>query len=546
MTLGGDFLGPPYGLLLLAAQATRAGHQVTTLNLSNIPWSDVERAIEGLEATLFGITCFTANRRGAAYVAEEIKRQHPRAHVVIGGPHVSALPCETLDRFDAIDTVVIGEGETTLLELCDHLDRGESPRGIPGAAWRDEGGPRVGPTRRPERDLDRLASLHRQFKTPFIVTSRGCPGRCVFCGSHAMWGKGIRLHSAEYVLDTLETIVRRHHHPLVAFKDDTFTARRRRTLEICRGIESRGLNFLWFCDTRADALLDGGEELVASMRRAGCLQVSLGVESGSPEILERLNKRVDVDQARRATQLAKSVGLRVRYYMILGSPGESLKTLGETFALIRSEQPHQVVFTPFSTYPGTDEFQRLVNEGRSKASVYFEDDFWTPTFFKDIDSSTADHVRRLLGQLPGIGTVCRPSVEDCRGAVARLPEVSANHMDLGGALLDVGALDDAEAEVTFAFEQGYPLAGVGENLLACVSAKRGDVEAVRAHLHAAAEGYPLRHVSENLERFGAWDEGGSGELAEVGLEAHPRIEIAEEMVQPLNPGPLSVPGISPK
>lgn len=543
MTLAGDFLGPPYGLLLLAAQAIRAGHLVTTLNLSNFAWSDVKGATRGLEADIFGITCFTANRRGAAYVVDEIRRYHRGAHIVVGGPHVSALPRETLERQQAIDTVVIGEGEETLLELCERLERGESLQGIPGTAWREGGEVRVGPPRPPLRMLDRLASLHDEFETPFVVTSRGCPGRCIFCGSHAMWGRGVRLHSAEYVLDTLETIVRRHHHPLVAFKDDTFTAQRRRTLEICRGIESRKLNFLWFCDTRADALVAGGEELVVAMRRAGCLQISLGVESGSPEILDRLHKRIDVDHVRRATKLSKSVGMRVRYYLILGSPGESLATLEETFSLVREEMPHQVVFTPFSTYPGTDECQRLVDEGRLSTDAYFEDDFWTPTFFNDIDSVTQDHLRRLLEELPGIGTVCRPTVEDCRASVVQVPSGAANHMDLALALLDAKEDDEAEAEVARALELGYPLTGVGENALACVAARRGDAEAVRAHLEAAVEGYPLRHASENLDRFRSWKECPSEELSELVLEVHPYIEIAEEMVQPLNPGPITVSGV---
>ncbi|NUO52898.1 MAG: B12-binding domain-containing radical SAM protein, partial [Polyangiaceae bacterium] len=117
--LDADFYQIPYGLLSLGAQAIRAGHQVKVLNLSAFPWSKVEEIIKGLDAQLFGLSCWTANRRGVALVAKAIKAAHPKAHVVVGGPHATPFAREMLAHHPDIDTISTGESDDTFLELID-------------------------------------------------------------------------------------------------------------------------------------------------------------------------------------------------------------------------------------------------------------------------------------------------------------------------------------------------------------------------------------------------------------------------------------------
>src|ERR1700704_3434972 len=112
-----DFYQTPYGLFSLGAQAIRAGHQVKILNLSSFTWSDVERVIANLDADLYGMSCWTANRRGVALVARSIRERHPNAHIVVGGPHATPLAAELLHHVEAIDTVALGESEPAFLEL---------------------------------------------------------------------------------------------------------------------------------------------------------------------------------------------------------------------------------------------------------------------------------------------------------------------------------------------------------------------------------------------------------------------------------------------
>ncbi len=173
----GDFATAPYGLLSLAAQALRAGHQVKVLNLSTFAWPDVEALVRGLTADVYGLTCFTSNRRGVKLVAECIRRHHGGAHIVGGGPHVSALPTETLRHYPAIDTVVIGEGEETFLELIGRLEAGQPTEGIPGTAWRAGEAVRTGPPRERIRDLDGHAP-GEQLRAPRpVLHDGGQPGR---------------------------------------------------------------------------------------------------------------------------------------------------------------------------------------------------------------------------------------------------------------------------------------------------------------------------------------------------------------------------------
>src|SRR5579863_10355490 len=122
--LDGDFFQTPYGLFVLGAQALREGHQVKVMNLSAFAWSRVEEVVRALDADVFGLSCWTANRRGVALVASAIKAEHPRAHVVVGGPHATPLAREMLAHHPQIDTVAVGESELTFLELLRRIEAG--------------------------------------------------------------------------------------------------------------------------------------------------------------------------------------------------------------------------------------------------------------------------------------------------------------------------------------------------------------------------------------------------------------------------------------
>src|SRR4029077_7504660 len=160
-----------------------------------------------------------------------------------------------------------------------------------------------------------------------LMTSRGCPWACTFCGAETTWGRGFRGQSVRYVLGAMEHVTARLPVKMIQIKDDTFTTNKKRVMELCRGIRDRKLSFFWSCDTRVDLL---SEELLREMRLAGCQRLSLGVESGSQAILDAIDKKITVDEILESTALAKKFGIRVRYYMMLGNRGETKETFQET------------------------------------------------------------------------------------------------------------------------------------------------------------------------------------------------------------------------
>jgi anaerobic magnesium-protoporphyrin IX monomethyl ester cyclase len=532
-----DFHQIPYGLLSLGAQAARAGHQVKVLNLSAFSWRRVEEVIGALDADLFGMSCWTANRRGVDLVARCIRRAHPQAHVVVGGPHATPLAREVLEHYTAVDTVAVGESEDTFMELVERLAARAPTAGIAGTWYRD--GDRIleGPPRPSIEDLDRLASPHDYFATHILMTSRGCPWQCTFCGAETTWGRGFRGRSVPRVLDDIEHALEKLPVKMLQIKDDTFTANKRRALEICNGILERGLRFSWSCDTRVDVLTD---ELLGAMRRAGCQRLSLGVESGSPSVLAKINKKITVEQILRSTALAKSYGIQVRYYMMLGNRGETLQTFHETQAFLERAKPHQYIFSCLSIYPGTLDFDDAEKSGGLDRRVYFSETFQELKTPFDADEECTTAMSQWFAANKGLRDLYQESVADAEAVLAKLGDYHGAHLDVAGACYRAGAYDAAERHAQRALELGYPSPGLVHNYLACIAAARSDLRAMQDHFMAAAKADPQHHILiSNVERTRRWfRDGGPERGLPLELSARHDFALFERTLQPTLPGPL--------
>jgi len=535
--LDADFFQTPYGLFSLGAQALRAGHQVKVLNLSGFAWDKVEEIIAALDAELFGMSCWTSNRRGVALVAEEIKRHHPSAHVLIGGPHATPLGREMLEHYPAIDTVSVGESEETFMELVARLADGDNPYGIHGTLYRSAAGVQVAPGRGSIHDLDALASPHEYFDTHIVMTSRGCPWQCTFCGAETTWGRGFRGQSVPYVLDALEKAVSRLSVKMVQIKDDTFTTNKKRVLELCQGIRERKLQFLWSCDTRVDVLSD---ELLREMRLAGCQRLSLGVETGSPTILDKINKRITIQKIEAAAAMAKRVGIQVRFYMMLGNRGETAETFQETLDFLTRVKPHQYIFSCLTIYPGTEDFQQAEREKWLDREVYFSGDFQE---FKVPFDATED-VTQLLNswfeQNKGLQDYYREGIPEYQAILAYLGDHHAAHMDLAGAYFRANQLDLAETHVRRALALGTPVPGLALNYLACIAFLKGDLNGMQDHFLAAARLDPQHLVLiENVQAARAWFKAeGPKRGLPLNLLGKHDFQLFERTAQPALPGPL--------
>jgi radical SAM superfamily enzyme YgiQ (UPF0313 family) len=534
----GDTLHIPCGLLSLAAQARHAGHEVTVLNLYTFSWRDVCRIIELSPAELYGLSCFTANRRGVLATARLIRGFHPRAHITIGGPHASALPREMLKHCAAADTVVTGEGEATFNDLIARLEAGQPVQGIAGTAWREAEEITVAASRPLIADLDALVSPFLYYDDYIAITSRGCDHACTFCAAPFLWKGKTRFHSAGRVLDLLQQMVAERGHRAIAFKDDTFTADRGRVLAICREIEKRGMNFIWSCDTRADALDEG---LLAAMRRAGCQRLSLGVESAAPEILRSLNKRISPADVRAATALAKKCGFEVRYYLIAGSREETAGTLAQTLQFIRETRPAQYIFNPFTILPGTKEYMFAERSGRVHAEQFFSEQFIECT---PVPAGADTELQEMIYSLhlhPGVQCAGDYSAAERRAILERFPRLHAAHLDLGAALYREGDFIGAEELVKKALAMGYPLPGLCYNYLACIASAQGSLKSAMEYLIRAREQGFHQVVETNLQSMQQWlKAGGLGSGQALELVADHSFEITSRRQQPITPAPITL------
>jgi hypothetical protein len=308
-------------------------------------------------------------------------------------------------------------------------------------------------------------------------------------------------------------------------------------MQICQGIRERGLNFLWSCDTRVDVLT---EELLREMRLAGCQRLSLGVESGSPAILKAIDKKITPDKIIRAAEMAKKVGIQVRFYMMLGNRGETRETFHETLSFLERAKPHQYLFSCLSVYPGTIDFHDAEKMGWLDRRVYFTGKFQELKVPFDVTEDDARLMAQWFEHNHGLQRCYAPSVEDCRAILAELGDHHAAHMDLAGALFEAGDWAGAERHARRALESGTPVPGLAHNLLACVASRRFDLGALQEHLRQAVRNDPYHFVvAKNVEALRSWlAQGGPVQKTALHLDPRHEFQLFEKTQQPALPGPL--------
>lgn len=368
----------PVGLGILNAVLNQAGYPSKVGNFSRFAPERLARVLETEKPDVLGLSVFTFNRHASHELAALAKKIRPETYVVAGGPHVTHLDRHWLEHYPAFDAVVRGEGEDAMLDIVRARERGTLAAGIAGTTARDAAGSIAWAPARPSiPDLDRLPHnadhLARSIgvevadQLRYFISSRGCPGACTFCNTPDFWGKRVRFRSADDVLKEFRTLRERHGLVYVSLRDDTFTAHRQRTIDICRGLIDSKLHFLWDCQSRVN-LVD--EERLAWMKRAGCHHIQYGIESGSDRILKILQKDITAEMIRKAVAMTRDAGLVVSIYLISGVPEETDEDIAATRALIREILPHDGIVAPLAIYPGT----KLYDD--SKRFLGVDDTIW--------------------------------------------------------------------------------------------------------------------------------------------------------------------------
>ncbi|MBI4801350.1 MAG: radical SAM protein [Elusimicrobia bacterium] len=383
------------GLLNLATMTRKHGFETTILDAAAMEWGYPEslRFIIDNHFQYVGITAVTISISHAAKLAALLKEADPGLTILIGGPHLTALPSETMALFPHFDIGVIGEADYAIVELLSALEEKRDPASVGGLILRTADGlKRTRPRPRienmdalPMPEWNLLPDLARYYCPPvhtiqripaaLLVASRGCPGKCAFC-DRSVFGNVLRAYSAEYTFKMIKDLYDNYGIREIQLRDDNFTAYRNRMLQLCAMLKKEKLDIVWTCAARVDMV---NPDILKTMKEAGCWQIWYGVESGSDTILNNIRKHTNTAQIRKSMQITHDAGISPCGFFMLGSPGETIETLEQTvqFALdLPLDEAHFSFMTPF---PGSQLYETAGQYGA------FDNDWeklhgWLPVF----------------------------------------------------------------------------------------------------------------------------------------------------------------------
>ncbi|MFC1576936.1 B12-binding domain-containing radical SAM protein [Candidatus Omnitrophota bacterium] len=365
---------PQLGVGYLASCLLKAGYdcQVVDAKMKNWQKKDTVEKLREIDPAIIGFSAMTHEIVICHDIAAAIKRHIPKAICVVGGWHVTALPARTMEEFPLFDYGVVGEGEETLEELILALKGGLDISSIEGLTFRKDGKVSVNPARDFIKDLnavpfpawDLVPSTHIYP----MFTSRGCPFQCNFC--MRSMGRRVRFRSTESVMAELDTLITKFGARDIRFRDETFTMNRSRVIELLDKFLEYRINkkAAWSVTTHVSTV---DEELLRRMKKAGCVSVGFGIESGNDGILKRMGKSISVKKSKEAVAAAKRAGLKTGAFFILGHPSETLKSIRDTQRLAVELNTTTVNFGSMVPYPGTALYDMALHgEGGYKIISY--------------------------------------------------------------------------------------------------------------------------------------------------------------------------------
>jgi anaerobic magnesium-protoporphyrin IX monomethyl ester cyclase len=416
VTASGSFpissIAPSLALAYLSGALRRAGYSVTNIDaigesidgVGSVPrWPNLlyrglsaEEIVERipLSTALIGIsTMFSSEWVYSKHTIRQIRAAFPDTRIIVGGEHASAIPELVLTECPEIDLVVIGEGEATLLEVVDRIKRGEELSGLAGIAYREKDEIIV------RRDRSRIVNVddinwpawdllpienylahglsHGPYrgKTMPITSSRGCPYRCTFCSNPTMWGPLWRARSASDVVDEILFYKKQYDISAIEFYDLTPIISKKWIIDFCNELINRKVDIEWQISggTRTEAL---DETVIEKLSQAKCRYLGFAPESGSKEVLARINKQIDLDHMIKLFRIAKTKkGLSTRANFVIGFPEDTRLDIYKTLGLQMRLALLGVVDSPiflFTPYPGSSLFKKLLEKKKiSYSDQYF-------------------------------------------------------------------------------------------------------------------------------------------------------------------------------
>lgn len=386
-----SYIHEPLNLGYIAAYLIEKGHKNVDIHIGAFE-TDKEIISDASDADIIGFTATSPMMKHAEEMAMEVKENNPNTIIVFGGSHPSVLPENTLKN-ENIDAVVRGEGEMTMLEIVGAVEKEASFKEITGMSYKNNGDIIHNPDRGLIKDIDTIPFPARNLisqdkfleigykkygdRGAWVFSSRGCPYHCTYCASWRIWTRKWRARSPENIIKEIQELVDTYNVDRINFADDTFTISRERVVEFCDLLKRENLQISWGCNVRVDNV---DKKLFEIMKSAGCTDVWIGAESGSPIILKDIKKGITLTQIKNAFKWSKEAGLKRRAYLMIGSPKESRETIFQTEKLVDETKPDTLEFSILTPYPGCENYEM------AKKERYVSDDMdWSriDLFFSD-------------------------------------------------------------------------------------------------------------------------------------------------------------------
>ena len=361
----------PLSIVFLGSFLEKQGYEVRLFDeqIEFLTESRIQDVVNEFHPGVIGFTCTTPGMARSHEIAADVKHIYPEIKVVMGNIHPTVLPEETL-KDPNVDLVVRGEGEFSFLEYLQSLDHDGDLSKIPGISHRLNGVYNHTINRHYEKDLDIFPPVNWKLLTDFndsyhiewILTSRGCPYKCVFCSARSVSGFKYRFNSPQRVIQEVDAVVQNYGAKFFSFADDNFVVKKDRTREICKLLMERGYHkeTTWLCQTRADAV---DESLLELMKEAGCEYISFGIETGTQRLLDLIRKSVNIETSEKAVNMAHRMGIKTRGSFMLGLPTETREDSLATLDFAQRLPLDIAKFNLAVPYPGTELLNMAIAEG---------------------------------------------------------------------------------------------------------------------------------------------------------------------------------------
>lgn len=315
---------------------------------------------------LIGLTVLSPVYHEVTEIVKSIRAIAPQTLICLGGAYITTIMEEIFEETPA-DFAVYGEGEITFSELISHLKGETSIESIRGLMYREDNKTITNPPREQIKDLDSIPypayDLYKMDRYPMhrIVTSRGCPYKCVFCNSSSIWLGRWRKRDPERVVEEIEFLIKHYKRKTFFFNDNSFNVDLKRVERFCGLILDKKLKFLWSTPVRVEIITPG---IAKMMKKAGCYNVGIGIESANNDILKAMKKENTIEKVRKGIKIFKAAGIEVLGQFVIGSPGDTIETVKESIDFAKKSELDFVMFYSILPFKSTEQWNYVLNYGR--------------------------------------------------------------------------------------------------------------------------------------------------------------------------------------